>query len=78
MWYDSILDRIKKLSVRVIEAEIVVNPVNVNNVSGHKKENINKFKDLYDIQIRVKQDSNIPEGTFEMNVIKSYRDYKYW
>lgn len=78
MWYDSILDRIKKLSVRVIEAEIIVNPVNVNNVSGHKKENINKFKDLYDIEIRVKQDPNIPEGTFEMNVIKSYRDYKYW
>lgn len=78
MWYDSILDRIKRLSVRVIEAEVVVNPVNVNNVSGHKKENINKFKDLYDIEIRVKQDSNIPEGTFEMNVIKSYRDYKYW
>ncbi len=78
MWYDSILDRIKRLSVRVIEAEIVVNPVNVNNVSGHKKENINKFKDLYDIEIRVKQDQNIPEGTFEMNVIKSYRDYKYW
>lgn len=78
MWYDSILDRIKKLSVRVIEAEIIVNPVNVNNVSGHKKENINKFKDLYDIEIRVKQDQNIPEGTFEMNVIKSYRDYKYW
>lgn len=78
MWYDSILDRIKHLSVRVIEAEIVVNPVNVNNVSGHKKENINKFKDLYDIEIKIKQDSNIPEGTFELNVIKSYSDYKYW
>lgn len=75
MWYDSILERIKKLNVKVKEIEVVVNPANVNNVSGHKKENINKLKDTYDVDLKVKQDASIPEGKFNINVLKVYKDF---
>ena len=75
MWYDSILERIKKLNIKVREIEVIVNPVNANNVSGHKKENINKFKDTYDVDLKIKQDANIAEGTFEINVLKVYKDF---
>lgn len=75
MWYDSIVERIKKLNVRVREIEVVVNPENVNNVSGHKKENIKKLKDIYDVDLRVKQDINKTAGTFDINVLKVYKDF---
>lgn len=75
MWYDSILERIKKLNVKVKEIEVVVNPVNINNVSGHKRENTLKLKDTYDVDLKIKQDEKIPEGTFEMNVLKIYKDF---
>ena len=75
IWYDSIIERIKKLNVKVKEIEVVVNPTNINNVSGHKKENINKLKDIYDVDLKIKQDENIQEGAFELNVLKVYKDF---
>ena len=56
VWYDSIVDRIKKFNVKVKEVEISVNPINVNNIVGHKKENINKLKELYDVDVKISQD----------------------
>ena len=75
MWYDSILERIKKLNVKVKEIEVVVNPANINNVSGHKKENIIKLKDTYDVDLKIKQDPNMQEGKFDINVLKVYKDF---
>ena len=40
MWYDAIVEKIKKLNVKVKEVEVTVNPIDVNNVIGHKKENV--------------------------------------
>ena len=54
IWYDKMLDKIKKFNTKVIEAEILVNPANVNNVVGHKKENIKNLKDTYDLDLKVK------------------------
>ena len=75
IWYDSILDRIKKFNVKVKEIEIEVNPENVNNVIGHKKENINKLKDLYDVKVKVKQDKDTKSGKFDIKIIKTYTDF---
>ena len=49
MWYDSIVAKIKKLNVKVKEVKVTVNPADVNNVVGHKKENVEKLKELYDV-----------------------------
>ena len=75
IWYDSLLEKIKKINVKVKEIEIEVNPVDVNNVVGHKKENINKLKEIYDLDTKIKQNESIKPGKFEINILKTYKDF---
>lgn len=75
IWYDAILEKIKKFNVKVKEIEIEINPENINNVVGHKKENIKKLKDLYDVDVKITQSKNIKPGKFEMKVLKTYTDF---
>lgn len=73
MWYDSIAEKIKKINMKVKEVEITVNPESVNNVVGHKKENVNKLKEMYDVDVAVKPDENMKPGKFEINVVETYK-----
>lgn len=75
IWYDMILDKIKKFNTKVIEAEVIVNPANVNNVVGHKKNNLEKLKETYDLNLKVKQSTDIKPGKLEMNILKTYKDF---
>lgn len=75
IWYDRILAAIKAVNTKVAEVEITVNPENVNNIIGHKKENIQKLKDLYNVDVKVKQNSNIKPEKFKLNIIKTYKDF---
>lgn len=75
IWYDKILEKIKKFNTKVIEAEIIVNPQNVNNVIGHKKENLIELKETYDLELKVKQNKDIKLGKFKLNILKTYRDF---
>ena len=75
IWYDSILEKIKKFNVKVKEVEIEINPENINNVVGHKKENIEKLKELYDVDVKIKQNKYIRAGKFEMKILKTYADF---
>ena len=75
LWYDAIVNKIKKLNVKVKEVEITVNPIDANNVIGHKKENILKLKDLYEVDLIVKQDENIKQGKCDIKVTKEYNDF---
>lgn len=52
-----------------------MNPENVNNVVGHKKENIDKLKELYDVTVKIKQNKEIKPGKFEIKVVKTYTDF---
>lgn len=74
MWYDAIVEKIKKLNVKVKEVEVTINPVDVNNVIGHKKENVIKLKDTYDVDLVVKQDENIKQGKSKIEILKTYDD----
>lgn len=75
MWYDSIVEKIKKLNVKVKEVEVTVNPIDENSVIGHKKENVNKLKDLYDVDLIVKKDDNIKKGRSKIEITKKYSDF---
>ena len=75
IWYDTILGKIKKFNVKVKEIEIKINPENINNVVGHKKENIKKLKDLYDVDVKITQNKEIKPGKFEIKVLKTYTDF---
>ena len=74
MWYDTIVSKIKKFSTKVKVVEIKANPEDVNNIIGHKKENIMKLKENYDVDINLKLDSNIKCGKFELKIDKTYDD----
>lgn len=72
MWYDSIAERIRNINTKVKEVEIVVNNEDINNVVGHKRENITKLKEFYDVEVAVKQDENLKPGKFEIKVVSTY------
>ena len=74
IWYDSIVDKIKKINVKVKEVKIKVNFADMNNVIGHKKENVLKLKEFYDVDVVVKPDENIKKGKFEIEIDKTYED----
>jgi len=75
LWYDAIVAKIKKLNVKVKEVEVTVNPIDANNVIGHKKENILKLKNVYDVDLILKQDEAVKQGKSKIEVIRTYDDY---
>ena len=75
MWYDAIVEKIKKLNVKVKEVEVTVNPIDANNVIGHKRENIKKLKDFYEVDLKVKQDASIKQGKSKIEITKQYNDF---
>ena len=75
MWYDSIVDEIKKVNAKVMEVEVFVRGEDINNVIGHKKENIEKLKEIYDVDVKVIQDESIKKGKLKLNVLKTYNDF---
>ena len=75
MWYDAIVAKIKKLNVKVKEVQVTVNPIDSNNVIGHKKENIQKLKEIYDVDLIIKTDPNIKQGKSKIEVTKTYNDF---
>ncbi len=75
LWYDNIVERIKELNVKVKKVQITVNPKDVNNVVGHKRENVNKLKDMYELDLIVKQEDKIKSGKFELEVLETYPEF---
>lgn len=76
MWYDAIVGKIKKLNAKVKEVQFEVNPQDVNNVIGHKKENIVKLKETYDVDLIVKPNDEIKQGKSKVEIIETYADFK--
>ncbi len=72
MWYDAIVGKIKKLNMKVKEVEVTVSPIDANNVIGHKKENVKKLKDTYDVDLILKQDENMKQGKSKVEITKTY------
>ncbi len=73
--YDIIVKKIKSYNVKVKEVEILTSPENVTNVVGYKKENINKLKEFYDVDAKVKQSRKLRNSKIEINVKKVYTDF---
>ena len=75
IWYDSIVDKIKKINMKVKEVKVKVNFADMNNVIGHKRGNIKKIKETYDVDVVVEADHNIKEGKSELVIIQTYDEY---
>lgn len=72
IWYDRILEKIKAFNAKVKEAEIRINPEDVNNVVGHKRENVIKLKELYEVKAIIKQDEKIKKDKFEISILSTF------
>ena len=75
MWYDVIVDKIKKLNTKVKEVVVTVNPQDVNNVVGQRRENISNLKNIYDVNLIVKADDKIKQGKSKIDITKIYEDF---
>lgn len=75
LWYDTIVSKIKQLNAKVKKVQVTVNPQDANNVIGHKRENIEKLKEMYALDLSVKQDKNIKQGKLELEVIEKYPEF---
>lgn len=60
-YYDEFSNKIKRLNNKVKDVEVLVNPNCINNLIGHKKENINRIKEIYNINVKCKQDVNVKD-----------------
>ncbi|MBO5397548.1 MAG: radical SAM protein [Clostridia bacterium] len=75
MYYDTIVDKIKQFNTKVKEVEIKVNPQNVSNVVGFKRQNIEKLKNTYDVDVLIKMDEKCPVSKIDVTVTKKYQDF---
>ena len=75
LWYDTIVAKIKQLNVKVKKVQVTVNPQDANNVIGHKRENIEKLKEVYTLDLVVKQSQDIKPGKIEVEVIEKYPEF---
>ena len=75
IYYDTIVEKIKKFNTKVKEVEIIVNPQNVNNVIGYKRENILKLKEMYDVDVVVVQDIKQPLEKIDVLISKKFKDF---
>lgn len=74
MWYDSIVSEIKKINTKVVKIKILSNSANINNIIGHKKENIVKLKETYDLDVVVEEKEDMKPGKYEIEILKTYED----
>lgn len=74
IWYDCIVNKIKKISAKVKEVEIRVNKQDVCNVIGHKKSNILKLKEVYDVEAQVTGVDYLKPGQSEISVVDTYKN----
>ena len=72
MWYDSVVEEIKQFNTKVKLVQVRANPVNINNLIGHKKENIEKLNQIYDVEVKVVADEKIKPGHFKVEILKTY------
>ena len=75
LWYDDILKRIKEMNTKVKRVKIIINPKDVNNVVGHKRENIQKLKDVYELDKIIEQDEKMKEGKFKLEILEKYPEF---
>ena len=47
----------------------------MNNVIGHKRSNIKKIKDTYDVDVLVEADSKVKPGKSELIILQTYDEY---
>lgn len=61
LYYEEISKKIKGLNNKVKNVKFIVNKDKINNFVGHKRENIKKIEDLYNIKVKIEHSDNIKD-----------------
>lgn len=69
LWYDAIINRIKKINMKVKDVQLEANPFDINNIIGHKRCNLLKIKEIYDTNLIVKSNEKIKRGQFKITAL---------
>lgn len=72
IWYDSIVDKIKKFNVKVKKVNIEVNPKELPNIYGYEEENAKKLEEFYDVEIKAEGNPNIKPGQSRISILEVY------
>ncbi len=59
IWYDNIVEKIKKFNVKVRKVKIEVNPKELPNITGYENENAEKLREFYDVEIKAEGNPDI-------------------
>ena len=57
------------------EVVVTVNPADVNNVIGQRRDNIKNLREIYDVDLIVKADEKIKQGKSKIEITKIYEDF---
>lgn len=69
LWLDKLISVVKKMKSTVKKVTIKVNSQDINNVVGHKKCNITKIREVYDIDLKIKSSDKIKKGKMKIILI---------
>ena len=72
IWYDSIVDKIKKFNVKVKKVKIEVNPKELPNIIGYEEENAKRLKEFYDVEIKAEGNPDIKIGKSDITILEVY------
>ena len=62
--------------MNVKEVEVRINPQDVNNVVGYKRENILKLKEMYDVDVKIEQDIKCQPSKIEVKPLRKFKEFK--
>lgn len=74
-YYDMINEKIKKINTKAKEIKITVNPQLVNEIVGYKRENIEKIKENYNLDVKVEQNWKYSLKKIEVEITKTYKEF---
>lgn len=75
IWYEKIIEMIKSYNVKVKEVEVEVNSSDIDNVKGLENKNLEKLKDVYDVELHVSVNDKIKKENYKMKIVKTYTDF---
>lgn len=68
IWYEKIAEKISKMSAKIKEAKIIIHPKNASKVLGYKKENIERLKQDYNLDLKLEYNTGMPLDKFKLEI----------
>ena len=74
-YFDLIDEKMKKINTKAKEIKITVNPQIINEVIGYKKENIEKIKQMYNLDVKIVPNEKYSLKKLDIQITKTYKEF---